>query len=220
MIRLHHCHQTRSMRVLWLLYELEIDFELVVRPFDSSLRQPDYLSLSPAGRVPAIEIDDLVMFESGAILEYLCELFTEKGLGRSAGDPERAEWLIWIHFSETLGQHCANLNQQHNVIYPVEARSPLIMKLEAKRAEKCLAAIDNKLTDGRDYLLKSGFSAADVAVGQSVFMAKHFVDIAEFPSLSGWFQRISSRQAYQDSVKGEDNDVLFGQDFYPVPVPD
>ena len=110
MIRLHHCHQTRSMRVLWLLYELEIDFELVVRPFDSSLRQPDYLSLSPAGRVPAIEIDDLVMFESGAILEYLCELFTEKGLGRSAGDPERAEWLIWIHFSETLGQHCANLN--------------------------------------------------------------------------------------------------------------
>ena len=53
MIRLHHCHQTRSMRSLWLLHELGVPFDLVVHPFDKSLRSLDYLALNPAGRVPA-----------------------------------------------------------------------------------------------------------------------------------------------------------------------
>ena len=57
MITLHHCPQTRSMRTLWLLHELDIPFRLVVHPFDKSLRRPEFLSLSPAGRVPALEID-------------------------------------------------------------------------------------------------------------------------------------------------------------------
>ena len=57
MIRLHHSHETRSMRALWLLNELEVAFELIVWPFDKSLRSEDYLKLNPAGRVPALEID-------------------------------------------------------------------------------------------------------------------------------------------------------------------
>ncbi|MCK5748300.1 MAG: glutathione S-transferase, partial [Oricola sp.] len=99
MIRLHHCHETRSMRVLWLLNELGVRFELVAHPFDKSLRSKDYLALSPAGAVPALEIDGMTMFESGAMIEYLCELFPAAGLGRLPGDPERAEWLTWLHFA-------------------------------------------------------------------------------------------------------------------------
>lgn len=214
MIRLHHCHQTRSMRILWLLNELEVEFDLVVHPFDASLRQPEFLAMSPAGRVPALEIDGQTLFESGAILEYLCEMFPDAGMGRAPGTAERADWLVWVHFAETIGQHCANLNQQHNFIYPPEARSPVVVKLEGKRAEKCLAALEEALSDGRDFLLRSGFSAADIAVGQSVYMLRHFVRVSSFTRVDAWFDRISSRPAYLRSLPQEGDSVMWERNFY------
>ena len=96
MIRLHHCKGTRSDRTLWLLYEIGVDFDLVVHPFDKTLRAPDYAALNPAGRVPALEIDGAVMTETGAIAEYLCETFPECGLGRFAGDGTAA--IGWCGF--------------------------------------------------------------------------------------------------------------------------
>ena len=169
MIRLHHCHQTRSMRVLWLLNELDIPFEVVDHPFDKSLRSADYLAVHPVGRVPSLELDGEVIWESGAIMEVLCERFPEAGMGRLPGDPERTDWLIWLHFAETVSQHTANLTQQHVMLYEDWMRSPTVMKLEAKRLTKCYAAIEARLTPpegARDYLLSRGFSATDIAVGQ------------------------------------------------------
>ena len=111
MIRLHHFPQTRSMRSLWLLHEIGVPFDLVIQPFDKSLRSEAYLAINPTGRVPALEIDDLILHESGAIAEYLCERFPLAGLGRGPGDPDRAAWLNWIHFAETISQHTAALTQ-------------------------------------------------------------------------------------------------------------
>ena len=113
MITLHHVPQSRSMRVLWLLNELDVPFAVRVHPFDKSLRTPEYLSLSPAGRVPALEIDGERMFESLAIMQYLCERFLEAGLGCGVNDPDRMAFLTWLHFSETVSQHAAALTQQH-----------------------------------------------------------------------------------------------------------
>lgn len=142
MITLHHCHETRSMRVLWCLHELDMDFSLRVHAFDKSLRADEYLTINPVGRVPALEIDGDVIWESGAILEVLCERFPERGLGRPPGDIDRPEYLIWLHFAETISQHAAALTQQHVVLYDDAMRSPIIMKLEAARLKKCYAAIE------------------------------------------------------------------------------
>ncbi|GAB4347810.1 MAG: glutathione S-transferase [Oricola sp.] len=219
MIRLHHCHQSRSMRVLWLLNELAVPFEVVVHPFDKSLRDPDYLKLSPAGRVPALEIDGMAMFESGAMTEYLCELFPGAGLGRMPGSPERAEWLSWVHFAETVSQHVANLTQQHVVLHDDAMRSPTVMKLEAARLQKCLAAIADRLSrqgTGRDYLLSSGFSAADVSVGQAVYLGQFFASIDAYPPVRDWYQRITDRPAFRASLPGPDDKVIYDRDFYPA----
>ena len=144
MIVLHHCHQTRSMRSLWLLNELEVEFSLRVHAFDRSLRDPEYLSLSPAGRVPALELDGEVIWETGAITEVLCERFPERGLGRPPGDIDRPDFLIWVHFAETVSQHAAALTQQHIALREDAMRSPTVMKLEAMRLRKCYAAIDRR----------------------------------------------------------------------------
>lgn len=218
MIRLHHCPQTRSMRSLWLLNELDVPFELVVHPFDRSLRSPEYLSLSPAGRVPALEIDGERMFETGAITEYLCERFPESGLGREPGSMDRMAWLVWVHFAETISQHVAALTQQHLMLREDSMRSPIVMKLEAARVVKCYEALEARLStpiENRDYLLTSGFSAADISVGQAVYMARHFAKIEPFPELSAWYGRITERPAFKDSLPAPEQ-RLYHQDFLPA----
>lgn len=217
MIVLHHCHQTRSMRTLWLLLEIEAEFALQVYPFDQTLRSEAFLTLSPAGRVPALEIDGEVMFESGAMTEILCERFEGAGMGRVPGDPDRMDWLSWVHFAETLSQHSAALTQQHIALREDWMRSPIVMKLEAKRIEKCYAAIEGRLStplENRDYLLTSGFSAADVSVGQAVYMARHFARLDGFPELAAWYERITERPAFQEALPPEEG-RLYSREFYP-----
>ncbi|SDE50816.1 glutathione S-transferase [Salipiger thiooxidans] len=218
MIRLHHVPESRSMRVLWLLYELGVDFDVVERPFDKSLRGAEYLLLSPAGRVPALEIEGERMFESLAMMEYLCERFPEAGLGRAPGSPDRMGWLSWLHFAETVSQHTASLTQQHIMLREDHMRSPIVMQLEAKRIEKCYGAIEARLStpiENRDHLLTSGFSACDIAVGQAVYMARHFAAIEGFPELSAWYERICEREAFAKSLTDEGG-RLYAQDFYPA----
>lgn len=209
MIRLHHCHQTRSMRSLWLLHEIGVDFDLVVYPFDKTLREEPYKSLNPTGRVPTLEIDGGVLTESGAIAEYLCERFPDAGLGRDPGDGERISWLNWVHFAETISQHCAALTQQHVALREDHMRSPIIMQLEAKRLAKTLATVEAGLQG--DYLL-SRFSAADVGVGQAVYMAAHFVRLDAFPKVTAWFARLQERPAFEKARPVGSG--LYAREFY------
>jgi glutathione S-transferase len=148
-------------------------------PFDRTLRSPEYLALNPAGRVPALELDGRTIWETGAITEVLCERFPETGMGRAQGDNERIDWLIWVHFAETLSQHIATLTQQHIVLAGGSHALPHPDEDRGQAAEKCYEAIAARLR-GRDYLLDGGFSAADVSVGQAVYMARHFVRTEPF----------------------------------------
>ncbi|KAG1715395.1 3-hydroxymethyl-3-methylglutaryl-CoA lyase, cytoplasmic [Nymphon striatum] len=98
-------------------------------------------------------------------------------------------WLVWVHFAETISQHVAALTQQHLMLREDSMRSPIVMKLEAARVVKCYEALEARLStpiENRDYLLTSGFSAADISVGQAVYMARHFAKIEPFPELSAW----------------------------------
>ena len=215
MIRLHHCHQTRSMRALWLLHELGVEFDLVVHGFDKSLRSEEYLALNPAGRVPALELDGEVIWETGAIAQVLCERFPKAGLGRSAGEAERADWLIWLHFAETLSQHGAALTQQHVALYEDAMRSAIVMKLEAARLGKCYAAIEARL-EGREYLLDSGFSAADIGCAQAIYMTRHFAKIEPFERVSAWYARCADREGFRASLPPEGAELLYKREFYPA----
>lgn len=214
MITLHHCPQTRSMRSLWLLHELGVEFDVVTHAFGKNLRDPEYLKNSLAGRVPALEIDGQAIFETGAITEVLCERFSPDVLGRPAGHMERADWLVWVHFSETISQHTAALTQQHVALRDDSMRSPIVMKLEAARLGKCYAAIEARLAaTGATYLLAGGFSAADVSVGQAVYMARFFAKLDGYPQTAAWYARITQRSAFHASLPKQDQH-LFPQEFF------
>lgn len=100
-LRLHHIAGSRSFRILWLLEEMGLTPEILsYRLGTDATRQPDFLALSPAGRVPALEIDGTAIFESGAITQYLLERHPEAGLAPPPGSPGRARYLEWLHFAE------------------------------------------------------------------------------------------------------------------------
>ena len=92
MIALYHSPRTRSVRVLWLLEELGLPYELHTLAFSpDSLKGADYLKINPLGKVPTITDGALTMFESGAIVEYLLERYGDGRLAPKVGTPARAE---------------------------------------------------------------------------------------------------------------------------------
>ena len=215
-IVLHHATQARSFRSLWLLHEIGIDFELVVHPFGKNLRAPEYLAKHPLGRVPALEIDGRKMFETGAICEYLCET-RAPALWRAPGNPERADWLQWLHYAETIAVHGANLTQQHIVIYDDADRSPLLMQLEAKRLAKAVGVLEQVLSD-HDYMLETGFSGVDTAMGYSVDIATRFITLDEMPAVSDYLDRLRSRTAYQRAIERDGDAHIYKKAFYVPPI--
>jgi glutathione S-transferase len=199
MLKLYHCAETRSMRSLWLLNELQIPFELIDMPFDLSvMRSADYLAVHPLGRVPCLVDGDFRLFESGAIAEYLCERYAEGGLGRLERNPERYEWLQWIHYSETMAVHAASLVQQSFFIAAAD-RSAVIAKLEGRRLEKSVQVLEPQLCD-RDYLLRTGFSAADIGVGYTLHLADRLIELTKFPNVARYLERLRSRPAFRASL--------------------
>jgi len=200
MLTLYHCNGSRSMRSLWLLHEMGIEFELKELPFSmEGLRTPEYLSVSPLGRVPCLVDGDVSVFESGAIAQYLGEHYDpESKLHRPAGHEERTEWLIWLHYAETMAVHGASLVQQ-KVFIAREDRSPVVQKLESRRLEKALEVVDRQLAE-RDYLLKSGFSTVDTNVGYSVHLAKGFVSLDPFANVVKYYERLSARPAFKKAA--------------------
>jgi len=214
--RLHHGWQSRSTRTLALLYEMELEFELVVHSFRRPLYTQEYRALSPAGRVPAFEDGKVVLFETGAITEYLVETYPDRGLGRPPGDPERWEWLQWLHFAETMGQHLATLTQHHVVLREDWMRSPTVMKYETMRLGRTLQALETAL-DARDYLLASGFSAIDTNIGYSVYAAGFFARFDPFPNVAAYTERLMARPAFQKALPPSGAELLYDRDFYALP---
>lgn len=211
MIRLHHIAQSRSFRTLWLLHEIGAEFELVPHRFDKSLRSPEYLALSPAGRVPALEVDGRTMFESGAMAEYLCETRAHH-LSRAPGHAERTDYLEWLHFGETIGQHLANLTQHHIALREDHMRSPTVMRLEARRLSLCVEAA---AAQAGEYLLPSGFSAADIQVGYGLYLSQRFTELSK--TAATYLSRLIARPAFQKALNDDGPAQIYTQDFYPAP---
>ncbi|MDO5705904.1 MAG: glutathione S-transferase family protein [Paracoccus sp. (in: a-proteobacteria)] len=214
MIRLHHSPGSRSFRVLWLLEELGLDYNLTAYDFtDGSLRDPDHLARSPAGKVPALELDGTALFESGAIIQLLTE--TQGRLAPAPGDAERADFLQWLHFAETQGICIQNLNIQYNFIRPESARSAPFIKLETKRLAVTARALNARLT-GRDHILSGGFSAADCMFGFNVRSLFHFLRADDYPAVAAWWDRMQTRPACARALTREGGG-MFDRDFYEVP---
>jgi len=211
MIVLHHAAQSRSFRILWFLHEAGLEHRLVRQSFAGrALRDPGFLALSPAGRVPVVEVDGSVLFESGAILQHLCETRAPH-LGRATGDPARGKFLEWLHYGETIAQHLAQLTFHRVVLAPAD-RSAVVQKLETLRLRRVLEGVEAAL--GAGDLVPGGFGAADIMVGSSVDLARRFVRFDAMPRLAGWHAALRARPGFQAALAADGEAELYREAYY------
>ncbi|WP_163851056.1 glutathione S-transferase family protein [Pseudooceanicola aestuarii] len=211
---LHHVPGSRSLRILWLLEEMGITPE--VRPYqiaDGSLRAAEYLERSPAGRVPALEIDGRVIYESGAITEYLCETRPDHGLGRAPGDVDRVPFLEAMHYAETMAHIIAGLNLQWVFLRDPAQRSDVVAKIDARRLAGTMAPLEATFAR-QDHVLASGFSAADTMLGFNFDAAGHFVRLEAFPHIRSWMARMEERPALRRARALDGPQKFYDRDFY------
>ena len=194
-ITLYHVPLSRSLRVRWLLEELRLPYELVTRSF-ADLKRPEHLALHPLGKVPALADGDVVLFESGAILQHLLERYGEGRLEPSPGTRERSLYWQWFHYAEASLAPPLGLIVRHTALLPEAARIPALADWARTQVQQLLAPVEHALT-GRSWLLPE-FSAADVMLGYSVKLASLLQQLGpKAPNLAAYLARCEERPAHQ-----------------------
>ena len=199
-MKLYHCARARSSRVLWLLEELELNYELELMPFDpKALQAPDYLEISPLGKVPVLTDEGVIMFESVAIMQYILRRYGDGRLEPLSTSPEYGEYLQWMHFGEATLMGPISQVLQHTRFLPEELRKSDIAA-RGRHSFKAYGAMLNRRLQDRDYLVGE-FSAADIVVGYSLFVAQ-MADLLTpaHGHLSDYYRRLSQRPAFQKAT--------------------
>ncbi|MGD9979975.1 MAG: glutathione S-transferase family protein [Hyphomonadaceae bacterium] len=160
-IIIHHLEESRSQRVLWLLEELGLDYEVRRYPRNPQTRlaPPELREIHPLGKSPVLQHDGRVFAESGAIIEYFAEREGGGKLAVAPGDPSRANYLYWLHFAE--GSAMLPLLLKLYVGLLGEAGAPLMQARIEPEIANHLAHADAAL-EGRDYFVADRFTAADI----------------------------------------------------------
>jgi glutathione S-transferase len=198
MIKIYHSRRARSVRVIWLLEELGVPYEIEPLAFKrETLKSPEYLKLHPLGQIPVVQDEKLTMFESGAIVEYLLEKYGEGRLAPLPGAPQRGEYLQWFHFGEAGPARHVGEIVRHRFEHPDHDQIPEILPESRKRLGETLAVIERAL-DGRSYILGADFTAADIMIAYGIVIAKIIRELpANLPNLTGYIGRLKERPAYQ-----------------------
>jgi glutathione S-transferase len=196
-IKIVHAKRARSARIIWLLEELGVPYELETVEFTSEyLGSQTHRALHPLGQLPVVFDDGVKMIESGAIVEYLLEKHGQGRLAPPAGTPERAAYLQWFHYGEaSLARFTSEIVR--NRFGRTEAeRVPAIADDNRVRLHQSIAFVDAELAS-RPYIAGSDFTAADIMVSYGMIMAKVVRELpAEVPNVTRYLERLKERPAY------------------------
>ena len=195
-MRLHHQPRSRSTRVLWLLEELGIPFDLTVMAREDK-QTPEYLALHPLGRSPALETDDGPVFESAALILHIADQHLDAGLIGPLESYARALQYQWCFFAMTESE--AALMDIARQVWSDGEPDAGIVERAAKRFVASAGVIESALGDD-DYLVDNAFSVADIVVGSVVGFARtgELTDLPE--GLVAYVDRLEARPARQRAV--------------------
>lgn len=194
-MKLYGFPPTRSVRVLWTLRELDVDFEFVnVDPSRGELRRPEFLAVNPAGKLPVLVDGDFVLTESVAIVLYLAEKYPEKGL-LPAGLRARAEVNRWLLFCATELEQPLWRITRHRLLYPPEKRLAAEIPI-ARQDFLDMAAVLERHMEGRQFLVGDKATVADFVAAYTLDMASVMDELElldGLPRLRAFMERMYER---------------------------
>lgn len=200
MLKLHFAPNSRAGRIVWLLEELSLPYEINKMAFHpKDLKSDEHRARHPLGRVPVLEDGDVSIFESGAIVEYVIERHKNGGLKPAVDDPHFPDYLQWFHYCEGMTMPPINTIVVQTILLPEDRRDATALGQAQRLLTKALGPVDEAL-GGRDYLI-GDFSAADIMLGHSCFMANRLGCVTDdMAHLKAYVERIAARPAFQMAI--------------------
>ena len=197
MITVHHLNESRSQRILWLLEELGLPYEIrfYKRDATTNLAPPELEAIHPLGKSPVITEGERTVAESGAIVDYIVRRHAG---GRLAPDPSGADYdryQEWLHYAE--GSAMLPLMLQLYTQRLGEAGAPLQPRIDGEIANH-LGYVERSLA-GRDYVM-GDFTAADVQMSFVGEVGRAFGRLGAYPNIDAWVSRLHDRPAYKAAI--------------------
>lgn len=200
MIVVHHLNNSRSQRVLWLLEELGIEYEIKCyeRDPETMLAPASLRQIHPLGKSPVITDADLTLAESGAIVEYLVDRYSNGRLVPASGTPERQRYMYWLHYAEGSAMPPLLLRLIFDRFGTVDtgAKSGFIMP----QIKLHYDYIEGELRKST-WFVGEEFTAADIEMSFPLeLLAMHAEEIESRPKLKEFLERIHARPAYKRAL--------------------
>ncbi len=200
MLKLHFAPNSRAGRIVWLLEELELPYNINKMAFSQEdLKSDEHRARHPLGRVPVLDDGDIQIYESGAIVEYVLERHKNGGLKPSVDSENYPEYLQWFHYCEGMVMPPVNTIVVQTVLLPPDRRDATVLGQAQKLLSKALEPVNQTLA-GKDYLI-GDFSGADIMLGHACFMSNRLGCVSEeMTNLKGYVGRVEARPAFQTAI--------------------
>lgn len=199
MIKLYAAPRTRAFRILWLLEELGLPYDLKMVDFKPT-SDTFFIQDTPTGKIPTLEDGETVICESGAIVQYILERYGALKLEPGPYADERAAYLQWFHYAESSA-----FGPLGNIVWLTQYREDYMEQTDliadaGKRAKTALMFIENRFGKS-DYLAGDELTAADIMMGFTLLAASTLGVLGEdFPILQAYLERLAARPAFQTAL--------------------
>jgi glutathione S-transferase len=205
MLTVHHLGKSQSERIVWLCEELEIPYQLKRYQRDSvtMLAPPEYKALHPIGTAPVITDGDLVLAESGAVVDYIIGKYGNGRLALTAGHRDFSHFLHWFHFANGTLQANMGRNMILNRLKLAED-NPILLGTKA-RVDRAFDLVDARASEA-EYLAGDEFTSADIMMGFSLTTMRYFLpyDLSRYPNILDYLGRIGLRPGYRRAMEKGD----------------
>jgi glutathione S-transferase len=207
LIKVHHLGISQSERIVWQCEELNLDYQLLRYDRDPvSRRAPlEYKALSRLGIAPVIEDGDLVLGESGAIVEYISRRYANGRLIPGPGDAGFVDFLFWFHFAN--GTLVPSIMMDLSALRLGLAAKPAATKAQGSRTDGAYDAIEQRLGEAA-YMAGDEFTAADIMMFFPLTTMRFFAprDLTPYPNVRAYVRRVGERPAYRRAMAKADPD--------------
>ncbi|QRX84793.1 glutathione S-transferase family protein [Glaciimonas sp. PAMC28666] len=205
MLTIHHLGKSQSERIIWLCEELGLPY--IIKRYERNtvtmLSPPELKALHPLGAAPVITDGELVLGESGAIIEYIIGKYGDGRLALGPANPDYAQYLYWLHFANANLQPHMGRNMTLRRLN-LASDNPILVGAK-ERLDRGLALVEAHL-GGVDYLAGREFTAADIMIVFSLTTMRYFLpfDLTAYPHILAYLKRIGERTGYQRAMEKGD----------------
>ena len=201
MLKVHFAPNSRAGRIIWLLEELELPYEVNKMAFHpKDLKTEEHRKRHPLGRIPVLDDGDIRIYESGAIVEYIIERHKNGGLKPNIHSDEFPQYLQWFHYCEGMVMPPINTIVVQTILLPEERRDETVLKQAKNLLTKALIPVDENL-ENKKFLI-GDFSGADIMLGHACFMSNMMGCVTDnMVNLKEYVNRISERPSFKTAIE-------------------